>query len=278
MMGVESRAAGFRWAPRQAFTVAMWLLGGLLVVFIVLPMIRLMLATSSGGLAGAARNPDVRASVQLSLQDAFAAAAIATLCGVPLAWILARAQFRGKGFIEGVVDLPLAVPHTVVGIALLFVYSRKGWVGAPAGQFGISFFGTQWGIIVGMMFVSAPFVVDTARVAIEDVDPRLEQAARTLGASPWQTFSRVTLPLSSRGMLSGFVLAYARAISEFGAVVILAYFPKTAPVEVYDLYLQQGLDQSAAAAVLLLIVTLATFLVFRSLAAGGMGRWLSKRI
>jgi len=277
MYGAQARAVGMRYAPRQAFTLAMWLLGGLLVVFIILPMVRLAMATSAHGLAGAVRNPDVRASIQLSLQDALAAAAIATICGVPLAWVLARKHFPGKGFVEGVVDLPLAVPHTVVGIALLFVFGRKGWVGAPAGHLGISFFGSQWGIIVGMMFVSAPFVVDTVRVAMEDVDPRLEQAARTLGASPWQTFRHVTLPLSTRGVLSGFVLAYARAISEFGAVVILAYFPLTAPVEVYDLYLEEGLDQSAAAAVLLLIVTLATFLVFRSLTAGGVGRWLSTR-
>ena len=277
MGGAQARVAGFRYAPRQAFTVAMWLLGGLLVVFIILPMVRLALATSAGGLAGAIRNPDVRASIQLSLKDALAAAAIATLCGVPLAWVLARKHFPGKGLVEGIVDLPLAVPHTAVGIALLFVFGRKGWIGAPAGHLGISFFGTEWGIIVGMMFVSAPFVVDTVRVAIEDVDPRLEQAARTLGASQWQTFRHVTLPLSTRGVLSGFVLAYARAISEFGAVVILAYFPMTAPVEVYDLYLQKGLDESAAAAVLLLIVTLATFLVFRSLTAGGVGRWLSTR-
>jgi molybdate/tungstate transport system permease protein len=119
-----------------------------------------------------------------------------------------------------------------------------------------------------MLFVSCPFAVNSARVAFEAVDPRLERAAQSLGATPWHAFRRVTLPLAMRGVLTGTVLVYARSISEFGAVVIIAYYPATAPVEIYNLFLQSGLTQSAAAAVVLLIVTLATFLVFRTLASG----------
>jgi molybdate/tungstate transport system permease protein len=253
------------------FYAVTWTLGGLLIAFISLPLVRLFLATSPGHLAGAAAQPDVRSAIRLSLQDAALTALIAAFLGVPLAYLLARRRFPGRGLVQAIVDLPLAVPHTVAGIALLFVFGRRGWVGAPAGHAGISFFGTQWGVIAGMLFVSAPFMVDSVRAAIEGIDPRLEQAARSLGAGPWQTFRRVTLPLAARGVLTGLVLTYARSISEFGAVVILAYFPMTAPVKVYDLYLQSGLDRSAAAAVLLLAVTLSTFVLFRALAHARVG-------
>ena len=187
--------------------------------------------------------------------------------GVPLAYLLARGTFRGRGLIQALVDLPLAVPHTVAGIALLFLLGRTGWVGAP-GRLGVSFYGSQWGIIAAMLFVSVPFEVNSARVAFESIDPRLERAARSLGATPWHTFRRITLPLGLRGVLTGAALVYARSISEFGAVVIIAYYPATAPVEIYNLFLQSGLTQSASAAVVLLVVTLATFLVFRTLASG----------
>ena len=149
---------------------------------------------------------------------------------MPLAYILARGSFRGRGVIQSVVDLPLVVPHTVAGIALLFLLGRTGWVGGPAAHLGVSFYGSQWGIVAAMLFVSAPFAVNSARVAFEAIDPRLERAARSLGASPWHAFRRITLPLGLRGVLTGAVLVYARSISEFGAVVIIAYYPATAPV------------------------------------------------
>jgi len=242
-------------------------LAGLLLGFVVLPLVRLVLATSPTQLAAAVRTADIRAAVWLSLQDAAITAVVAAFLGIPLAWLLARGHVPGRYFLQGVVDLPLAVPHSVVGIGLLFVLGRRGWVGAPAGHIDLSFYGTQAGIVAGMLFVSAPFMVDSVRQAIESIDPRLEQAARSLGAGPWLTFSRVTLPLAARGVFAGLALTYARSISEFGAVAILAYFPMTAPVKVYDLYLQAGLQQSASAAVLLLLVTLSTFVVFRALAA-----------
>ena len=256
-----------RW-PGGWFGAVMWTLGGLLLAFIVLPIVRLAATSPVASLRQAATTAAIRDATLLSLQAAAITAAIATVFGVPLAWLLARGTFPGRGLIQAVVDLPLVVPHTVAGIALLFLLGRTGWVGGPAGHLGISFYGTQLGIIAAMLFVSAPFAVNSARVAFEAIDPRLEQAARSLGATPWHTFRRVTLPLGLRGVLTGAVLVYARSISEFGAVVIIAYYPATAPVEIYNLFLQSGLTQSAAAAVVLLIVTLATFLVFRTLASG----------
>ena len=256
-----------RW-PGGWFGAVMWTLGGLLLAFIVLPIVRLAVTSPPGSVRQAATTAAIRDATLLSLQAAAITAALATVLGVPLAWLLARGTFRGRGLVQAVVDLPLVVPHTVAGIALLFLLGRTGWVGAPAGHLGVSFYGTQLGIIAAMLFVSAPFAVNSARVAFEGIDPRLEQAARSLGATPWHTFRRVTLPLGLRGVLTGAVLVYARSISEFGAVVIIAYYPATAPVQIYNLFLQSGLTQAAAASVVLLIVSLSTFLVFRTLASG----------
>src|SRR6185437_13888791 len=129
------------------FTVVMWLAGGLLLAFIVLPIIRLAVAAPPSSLRQAAATAGVRDATLLSLQAAAITAAIATLLGVPLAYLLARGTFRGRGLLQAVVDLPLVVPHTVAGIALLFLLGRSGWVGAPATQLGVSFYGSQWGIV-----------------------------------------------------------------------------------------------------------------------------------
>jgi molybdate/tungstate transport system permease protein len=243
-------------------------LSGLLIAFIVLPLLRLGASATPSSVRAAAADSQVRDAVLLSLQDAAITAVIATVFGVPLAYLLARRLIPLPGLVQAIVDLPLAVPHTVAGIALLFAFGRTGWIGAPAGHIGISFFGTQWGIVAAMLFVSVPFAVNSARVAFETIDPAFERAARSLGATPGYTFRRILLPLALRGVFTGAVLVYARAIAEFGAVVIIAYYPVTAPVEIYNLFLQSGLTQSASAAVLLLLVSLATFLVLRTLAAG----------
>jgi molybdate/tungstate transport system permease protein len=250
------------------FFALFWLLGGLLVTSIVLPLVRLVSTTSPDSLGRAVSDADLRAALMVSVQDAAITAVIATALGVPLAYLLARRRFRGRALVLALVDLPLVVPHTVAGIALLFVYGRHGWLGAPAGNAGLSFYGTHAGIVVAMLFVSAPFAVNSVRVALEGIDPNLERAARSLGASPAHVFRRITLPLAARGVLTGAVLVYARSISEFGAVLILAYYPATAPVEIYNRFLTSGLTDSAAAAVLLLAVSLASFFVLRAVAWG----------
>ncbi|NMH97299.1 ABC transporter permease [Pseudonocardia acidicola] len=254
--------------PAGLFSAALWLLSGLLLGFIALPVLRLVTASSVISLGHALTDTDLRAALVLSVQDAALTAVLATLLGVPLGYLLARRSFPGHALVQAVVDLPLAVPHTVAGIALLLVFGRAGWIGAPADAAGVSFYGSQAGIVAAMLFVSAPFAVNSARVAFEALDPNIERAARSLGATPGQTFRRVSLPLAWRGVLTGTVLVYARSISEFGAVVILAYYPATAPVAIYNRFLTSGLTDSAAAAVLLLAVALATFLVLRTLASG----------
>jgi molybdate/tungstate transport system permease protein len=261
-----------RWTAKRLpiglFPAVVWLASGLLLGFILLPVIGLVTTSSPGSLGAALASADFRDALMLSVQDAAITAVLATLLAVPLAYLLARHRFPGRALVQAVVDLPLAVPHTVAGIALLFVFGRTGWIGAAVQGTGLSFYGTQAGIVVAMLFVSAPFAVNSARIAFEALDPNVERAARSLGATPWQTFRRVSMPLAWRGVLTGAVLVYARSISEFGAVVILAYYPATAPVAIYNLFLSSGLPDSSSAAVLLLVVALATFLVLRTLASG----------
>jgi molybdate/tungstate transport system permease protein len=243
-----------------------WFLGSILVAFLVIPLIALTLSQSWANFAAVAGMADVRDAIALSLEGAFLSASLAALIGVPLAYGLARTTFPGKAVVAALVDLPLAVPHTVAGIALLMVFGRQGVLGEPLQALvGLKFWGTIAGIVVAMLFVSAPYTVNAARIAFEAVDPRLEKIARTLGLGPWRTFLRVTLPLARRGIMTGVTLTYARSISEFGAVAILVYYPMTAPVKIYELFLRFGLDQAAGAAVLLLAVSLALFLALRAL-------------
>lgn len=254
--------------PRGIFLLC-WFLGSVLLAFVVVPLVALAATQSGASLMQIARMADVRQAIVLSLEGAFLSATLAALIGVPLAYVLARSSFAGKSVIAALVDLPLAVPHTVAGIALLMVFGRQGILGEPLQSLiGLKFWGTIAGIVVAMLFVSAPYTVNAARVGFEAVDPRLEKIARTLGLGPWRTFWRITLPLARRGIMTGVTLTYARSISEFGAVVILVYYPMTAPVKIYELFLRFGLDQAAGAAVLLLIVSLGLFILLRMIAHG----------
>ena len=254
--------------PRAVFLL-FWLSGSFLLGFVALPLIVLSLRPSVAELLRAAGTLEVRDAILLSVEAAFLTTVIAALLGVPLAYVLARANFAGKGIVAAVIDLPLAVPHTVAGIALLMVFGRYGIVGEPAAAlFGLKFWGTMAGIVAAMLFVSAPFTVNAARIGFEAVDPRLERVARTLGMGPWRTLIEVTLPLSRRSIMTGITLTYARSISEFAAVVLLVYYPMTAPVEIYELFLRYGLGEAAAAAVLLLFLCLILFVVLRYFAYG----------
>ena len=260
------RRFGFWFGQGRGLFLLCSLAGGLLIAFILVPLLDLSLTPSPTELAGAARDQSVRRAIELSLEAAALTALLALLLGVPFAYGLARLPQGARAAVSAVVDLPLAVPHTVAGMALLMAFGRHGVLGAPAESLlGLKFWGSLAGVVVAMLFVSVPYTINAARLSFEAVDPRLEQVARTLGLGPWATWRRVTLPLARRGILTGLTLTYARAISEFGAVIFLAYYPMTAPVQLYTLFLEAGLGQSAAAAVLLLIVCLVLFILFRVL-------------
>ncbi len=260
----------------SAFHLLFTVLGSILVLFVLAPLGGMFLATSLGELGRAAADEAVTAALVLSLSAGLAATLVTTLFGVPLAWILARKEFRGKSLLSALVDLPMVVPHTAAGIALLSVFGRETWAGRILGSLGLGFTGTFLGITAAMAFVSLPFLVNAAREGFSAVPERLEKAARSLGASPWRVFRTVSLPLAKRSILAGMIMMWGRGISEFGAVVIIAYHPMTATVLIAERFNDYGLAYARSAAVLLLLAAVALFLLLRVLSGkevpGGGGR------
>ncbi len=234
-----------------------------LIVFVLLPISQLFYSALPE-IERALSDPYAVNSIVTSISAAFTATLIGLLLGIPLAYVLSRKNFPGKSFVEGIIDLPMVVPHTVAGIALLVVFGRHGSLGEPLGQVGLDFVDAFPGIVVAMLFVSIPFIVNQVREGFEKVDPRLEKVAMSLGADRKRTFFTISLPLIKRNIISGGVMGWARAISEFGAVVLIAYYPRTAPVYIYESFLRRGLLASQPIAALLLLVTLTAFIILRT--------------
>src|ERR687889_1820457 len=238
--------------------------GALLVLFVVGPLLRLLLA-SPQSLGEGLRDPELRDSIALTVLTATAATLIAALLGIPLAYLLARQNFRGRRLIQGLIDLPVVIPHPVAGIALLLFLGRRSAVGGALAGLGLEFVSHVPGIVAAMLFVSAPILVSGAREAFRSVDPQLERVARTLGDTAWGAFRRVTLPLAARGVLAGSILAWSRSVSEFGSIVILTYNPKVASIYIFDRFTTFGLQSAVPAAVILLLVALMVLVVVRLL-------------
>jgi molybdate transport system permease protein len=183
-------------------------------------------------------SPEVVSAITLSVQVAVAATVLNALFGIPIAYVLARRRFWGKGLLDLVVTLPLVLPPTVTGYYLIVLLGRRGWLGGPLYQAtGWSITFTWYAAVVAATVMALPLLVRTARAAIESVDRDLERAAWTLGRSEWRTALEVTLPLARNGLVAGLVLAFARALGEFGATLMLAgNIPgktATAPLAIY---------------------------------------------
>jgi molybdate/tungstate transport system permease protein len=245
------------------FNIVFSIAGGMLILFIVLPLLSTLLSTSPADFLASFSDPEVLKSIWLTFGAAAIATALALATGVPLAYLLARRQFQGKRLVEALVNLPVVIPHTAAGVALLLVFGRRGLLGQWLAPLGITFTDNLAGIVVAMLFVSLPFLVNLSREAFALVDHELEKVAMTDGASQWQAFFYVTLPLAWRGVLGGAVMMWARGISEFGAVVILAYHPKIVPVLVYERFEGYGLDAAQPVALLLIIIALVVFITHR---------------
>ena len=239
--------------------------GIVIMAFILLPLIQLLTSPSVGMLKETIGDRDVARSIWLSIYTAGLAALISFFFGTPLAYLLARHDFRGKRLVEGIIDLPIAIPHPVVGIAILSVAGKNHWFGQILADIGVRIMGSVTGIVTVLIFVGIPFYLNATKAGFEAISPRLEKVSRSLGASMFSTFARITFPLAWRSMLIGIIMCSARAISEFGAVVIVAYHPMIAPVLIYERFEAYGLKYSQPVAVWLVSISLILFLLLRIL-------------
>jgi len=246
------------------FLVTTFSIGFFLLAILCLPILYLMVQNTPQSILTSLKDPKLLESIKNSLLTSTISTLIVLFFGVPLAYAMARMEFKGKRIVESMIDLPILVPQTVAGIALLVILGPK----TPLGDFiyrsfGISIAGSYAGIIIAQVFVSSPFLIRSAISAFELIDPNLETASRTLGASNCSTFFKISLPLAFGGIFNGIILTWSRAISEVGTLMIVAYYPKTAPVYLYDQFIQYGLSETKPAAVLLIVICLWIFIVMR---------------
>jgi molybdate/tungstate transport system permease protein len=250
---------------RSVSAVLAGLVGSLLFLFLVAPTAQLV---ASAGLEGAAKlgtDAELRRALGLTAGTATAATLLGVFGGTPIAFVIERWRFRGRAVVAALLDLPLLIPHPVAGIALLLVLGRESAVGGAALAMGLRIVGSTAGIVCAMLFVSAPLYISGAREAFSRVDRRYEAVARTLGDSRWRVFRRVTLPLSGRGLVAAAVVMWARGVSEFGAIVILTYNPKTASVLSYDRFTSFGLKEALPVAAILTLLALLPLTALRAL-------------
>jgi sulfate transport system permease protein len=194
-----------------------------LVVFIPLSTVALRAAAMPWDeLLRVVASPRALASYRLTFGAAAVAAAINLVFGLLVAWVLERYRFPGKKVVDALVDLPFALPTAVAGIALASIYAENGWIGEPLARLGIKVAYTPLGVVVALTFVGLPFVVRTVQPVLRDLEPALEEAAATLGASRWTTVRRVVLPALAPAAATGFVLALARGLGEYGSVIFIA--------------------------------------------------------
>ncbi len=249
----------------KTFNIIAHLLGALVLLFIAAPVIGLFAKTELKDIFETAGDKEVMNSITLSLGASFLATLSFSIISLPFAWLLARRNFFLKRLVLGIIDLPIVIPHTAAGIALLGLISRNTNLGKLASSLGIDFVGNPLGIIIAMAFVSLPFFLNAARDGFTQVPERLEKAALNLGVKPFRVFYTISIPLALRHIVTGAVMMFARGISEFGAVVIIAFYPMTASVLIFERFNSFGLQYARPAAVLLLIITIGLFLIMRLL-------------
>ncbi|MFB6309719.1 MAG: ABC transporter permease [Salinirussus sp.] len=241
------------------------LLGGLLLLYYVVPILSLVLNQSPAALIASMTDPTVISAAGTSLVTSLISASLAAVFGLPLAYWMARSGSRAVTPVTALVVLPLVLPPVVSGLILLTVVGPGTLVDSIAQTVGVSLTGSLAGVVLAQTFVASPFVVITATAAFRGVDDRLEQVSRTLGTDRLSTMRRITLPLAWPGILAGITLAFARAMGEFGATIMLAFYPRTMPVEIWVSFSSLGLSSAFPLAVILVGVAVATLLVLNVL-------------
>ena len=275
---VRERASPFgetpldRPGPRHPTSLgdrALLALAALFALFLGLP-VAILIARSllDGTLVGVAGSSDVLVALVLSLTTTALSLVLTVTFGLPLAVVLARRTFRGKWLVEAIVDLPIVLPPSVAGLALLLVFGRRGALAGPLGTIGVDVAFTTLAVILAQTFVSAPFFVRAARTGFASIDADLEDAARVDGASERAVFRRITVPLAAGALAGGLVMSWARALGEFGATIMFAGsiegVTRTLPLVVYSMFQGGNLDASIAAAAILVLAALGVLIAVRA--------------
>ncbi len=252
----------------RGFLIGLSIGASIIVIFLIIPLIALF-ALADLGVIGKVLflNREYASLVWSAMATTLLASGTSTgvllILSIPLAYILARTDFKGKSLIEAFIDLPLMIPHAVAGIMVLLAYGGRGLLANLTKALGIAICNTFWGIVAVMAFVSAPIMIDTIRVGFESVSPTLEMIARSLGATPPRVFRTITLPLSIKAICTAAVLSWARALSEVGALLIVAYYPKTINVLIIEWFMTYGLKYAVAISIPLVLISLALFTILK---------------
>lgn len=255
--------------PGQAHGV-LGLLGGVALVFFGLPLVGLISRVTPGEVVAQLGSPEVRSALWLSLEVSLVSLAVSLVLGLPLAYVLARVEFPGRALARGLVTLPMVLPPVVGGMALMTAFGRRGLLGGWLEAVGVELPFSTAGAVVAVTFVSLPFLATTIEAALAGLDPRLEQAAATLGASRWRILRTVTLPAIRPALAAGMALCWARGLGEFGATITFAGnrvgYTQTMPLAVYE-----ALNTDPEAAITLGLVLLAVSLTLLVALRGHIG-------
>jgi len=243
-----------------------------LTLIVLVPLSAAFLKTATltwGAFWSTVSAPRVLASLRLSFGASFVGAVVNAVFGLLVAWVLVRYRFPGQRVVDALVDLPFALPTAVAGIALTAVYAGNGWIGSQLEPLGIKVAFTPLGVIVALIFIGLPFVVRTVQPVLEELEPELEEAAATLGANRLQTFTRVIFPAVGPALLTGFTLAFARAVGEYGSVIFIAgnmpMVSEIAPLLIITKLEQYDYTGATAIAVVMLVISFALLLLINLL-------------
>ncbi|GAB6189469.1 tungstate ABC transporter permease WtpB [Marinitoga arctica] len=230
---------------------------------ITLPFLTIFLNVDYSLLLEISKSSEFLNAVKTTFSAAFLATFIAIIFGIPFAYTVVRYDFPFKSILEAIVDIPQTIPHTAAGIALLMTLGRNSIIGKSTEIVGISFVHTFWGVVAAMGFLSFSILVNSVKEGFKKVDIRYEKVARSLGATPFKTFIFISIPMIKHEIITGSLLMWARGISEFGAVAILAYYPMTLSVLTYDKFQGYGLKQAIAITALIFIMSMIIFIFIR---------------
>jgi molybdate transport system permease protein len=254
----EPRRRALPWATLGLIAASLPILA-----FLLFPILAIILRVQPGELAANLANEEVRQAIGLSLTTTAASTALGLVLGTPLAYLLARRRFRGRQLLDTLIDLPMVLPPSVAGIALLIAFGRRGVIGAWLDEAGVSIAFTSVAVVLAQTFVATPFYIKSAVAGFGGVDRDLEQAATVDGAGPWQVFTRITVPLCWPVLLGGLVMSWARALGEFGATIIFAgNFPGRTQTMPLAIYLGFELDLGLALTLSLILLAISYLVLF----------------